>query len=359
MPRGVFGGSGSDALNQKEVCDEVIALTGKDASDVSVLYLGTATYDAEGAREKQTVRFREAGCEIVSLDIAETAPTFSAMRQSVSRADVVLVSGGNTLYAVDRWKSIGMDVLLREAMQRGVVLSGGSAGAVCWFDGAHSDSADPSTFKKNRTGTSSVGGMEGSGAEEAESEAVESWEYIRVDGLAFFPGLVCPHYDRRQSNGVLRADDFAGMVKVRGGENGLGIDHWAYIVLDGETYRVGAVPGKGGSQLEGGGFSEKGEGTPGVWHVSARPLSDSEVDEKVSVKREQLPRTGPASLLLRPAASIEKDPRVDIVRKLNPIPPVSEALQARELQATLGGASEVGDIQNIKSVGAFDILSKL
>ena len=53
----------------------------------------------------------------------------------VAGADVILVSGGNTLYAMDLWKAVGLVSLLQEAMERGAVLTGGSAGAICWFDG--------------------------------------------------------------------------------------------------------------------------------------------------------------------------------------------------------------------------------
>jgi dipeptidase E len=33
-------------------------------------------------------------------------------------------------------------------MQNGTIMAGGSCGAMCWFDGGHSDSADPASFRK-------------------------------------------------------------------------------------------------------------------------------------------------------------------------------------------------------------------
>lgn len=47
----------------------------------------------------------------------------------MEKADIILVSGGNTLYAVDRWTYLGLDELLRGAAHRGKVMAGGSAGA--------------------------------------------------------------------------------------------------------------------------------------------------------------------------------------------------------------------------------------
>ena len=61
----------------------------------------------------------------------------------VKDADIILVSGGNTLFAIDRWVKIGLAPLLKAAAARGAVLTGGSAGAICWFDSGHSDSMDP------------------------------------------------------------------------------------------------------------------------------------------------------------------------------------------------------------------------
>eukprot|EP01047_Picozoa_sp_COSAG01_P078742 COSAG01_NODE_14668_length_1423_cov_2.196375_2_plen_109_part_00 len=69
------------------------------------------------------------------------------MRDLFDAADIIAVSGGNTLFGVNRWKRLGVDTMLREASERGAVMVGGSAGAICWFDGGHSDSFDPTTVR--------------------------------------------------------------------------------------------------------------------------------------------------------------------------------------------------------------------
>ena len=61
-------GSGSDGMNEEEVAAEILRLTGKEQP--TVLYLGAATYDLPGPRARQTVRFEEAGCVVMSLDLA-------------------------------------------------------------------------------------------------------------------------------------------------------------------------------------------------------------------------------------------------------------------------------------------------
>ncbi len=69
------------------------------------------------------------------------------------------------------------------------MLAGGSAGAICWFDGGHSDSMDPASFKEAMmVGASPGAQMAGEGAAEstegggADAEAAQmipkaSWEY--------------------------------------------------------------------------------------------------------------------------------------------------------------------------------------
>lgn len=54
--------------------------------------------------------------------------------------DGIVCSGGNTLNQQAIWKAQGIDVVLREAWDRGIVLGGASAGSLCWFDEGTTDS---------------------------------------------------------------------------------------------------------------------------------------------------------------------------------------------------------------------------
>ena len=124
------------------------------------------------------------------------------MEQLVNNADVIVVSGGNSLFACDRWNKIGLTPLLRNAMNRGAVLSGGSAGCICWFDAGHSDSADPDSYKAAMLAAAS--GLNKDESSEAPEGEAKPWSYIRIPCLGFLPGLICVHHDKIQSNGVLR-----------------------------------------------------------------------------------------------------------------------------------------------------------
>lgn len=230
MLRGVFAGAGAAMFCELQVVDATLALTKKAAAEVQVLYLGTATYDLPEPRKKQTSCFTERGATVISLDVASVTPSEEDVATALRGADVIIVSGGNTLYAMDRWHAAKVVEPLRRAMERGATLCGGSAGAGCWFDGLHSDSMDPETYR------ACMLEGKGGGAEGEDASTGKAWPYVRVSGLAFLPGLVCPHHDRVQSNGVLRATDFDGMLARHPGETGLCIDHFAALVIEGDSY---------------------------------------------------------------------------------------------------------------------------
>lgn len=124
--------------------------------------------------------------------------SYADMENNCRMADIIIVSGGNTLYAIDKWHSVGLAPLLVSAAKRGAVLSGGSAGAICWFDAGHSDSGDPDTYKDAmmREAAGAVEGTDESSDAPADGANVKSWVYMRVPCLGLFPGLVCPHADK-------------------------------------------------------------------------------------------------------------------------------------------------------------------
>lgn len=85
------------------------------------------------------------------------------LRELVLAQDVVFVGGGNTANMLAVWRLHGVDEILREAWEAGIVLAGVSAGSICWFEAGVTDS-----FR-------------------AELDGLEC--------LGFLPGSNCPHYD--------------------------------------------------------------------------------------------------------------------------------------------------------------------
>jgi dipeptidase E len=223
-----------------------------------------------------------------------------------------MVSGGNTLFAVDRWRRTKAVEPLQQAMRRGAVLCGGSAGAGCWFDALHSDSMDPNTYRTaTLAGLGTIAG--GTDASGASSGAPSQWEYIRVPGLGFLPGLLCPHHDQTQSNGKRRSSDFSEMLRRHPGETGLAIDHFAALVISGGKYRVLSLPGRPGSFAPRDGSSASGGTSPACWLKTV-------ADDGVTIEERALRdgERGSLTELLRPAQGVVDDPRIEVARAENP-----------------------------------------
>jgi peptidase E len=124
-----------------------------EEKEIRLVYLGTATYDKNDAFEAQTHAYsRLSNCKVIKLEVSEAAQknlSHDEIRDVIDSAHVIMVSGGNTLYAVKRWKQLKIDAMIRNCViQKNPppVLCGGSAGAICWFEYGHSDSMDPTTF---------------------------------------------------------------------------------------------------------------------------------------------------------------------------------------------------------------------
>ena len=65
------------------------------------------------------------------------------LREVVLGQDAVYVTGGNTANLLALWRLHGLDIVLREAWNAGVVMAGMSAGAICWFEACTTDSFGP------------------------------------------------------------------------------------------------------------------------------------------------------------------------------------------------------------------------
>lgn len=99
--------------------------------------------------------------ELTELSFYPWPPDY--LRELALRSDVIVVCGGNTANMLAVWRLHGFDRILREAWEAGVVLTGWSAGMICWFEASVTDSFGPQ-----------LEGMR--------------------DGLGFLPGSACPHY---------------------------------------------------------------------------------------------------------------------------------------------------------------------
>lgn len=67
-------------------------------------------------------------------------PSQKTWEEAVMGMDAIIVGGGSTLNMMAIWKAQGIDTVLKKAYDKGIVMSGGSAGSLCWFLGGSTDS---------------------------------------------------------------------------------------------------------------------------------------------------------------------------------------------------------------------------
>ena len=114
-------------------------LTGKPRP--KLLYLPTASADSPTGI---ITWFRN--CASLNVEPSVQESFIASSRQTRSWEDVflsvdgIVCSGGNTLNQQAIWKAQGIDIVLKEAWDRGIVLGGASAGSLCWFEEGTTDS---------------------------------------------------------------------------------------------------------------------------------------------------------------------------------------------------------------------------
>jgi peptidase E len=116
----------------------LVGLTGKERP--RMLYVGTASAEDPTQALRAYDTFGRLA-EISRLDFFPWPP--EDLRSTVLDQDLIFVGGGNSANMLAIWRLHGVDRLLREAFEDGIVLSGSSAGGLIWFDSGVTDSFGP------------------------------------------------------------------------------------------------------------------------------------------------------------------------------------------------------------------------
>ena len=186
--------------------DYMLALA--DAVEPRVCLLPTASGDPA----EQIAAFRSSlgrsPCRLSHVSLFRLETESVDLERHLLAQDLIYVGGGSMLNLLAIWRAHGIDRVLRRCWERGIVLAGQSAGAMCWFEGGVTRSAGPARV---------------------------------VEGLGFVPGILSVHYhrddDRRRAL-IARA--------AEGGPRGYGIDDGAGILIRGAD-AVAAVRARDGA----------------------------------------------------------------------------------------------------------------
>jgi len=193
-----LGGGGFSTASEPGLDTYLLDQTCKP--DPRIGFVGTASGDAESYLLKFYSRFGKLDCRPSHLPLFRRTPDLESW---ILGQDVVFVGGGNTKSMLAVWESWGLPEILRRAAEAGTILSGVSAGAICWFEWGLTDSAS------DRLGP--------------------------IACLGFVPESCCPHYSGEPE----RRPSYESMVAEKEIVPGYAIDDGAGLhVVDGAPRRI-------------------------------------------------------------------------------------------------------------------------
>lgn len=205
------GGGFTEEPDNPALDDYVLDACGRERP--RVLFLPTAGGDNPSYVVKFYSAFSGGHCDPSHLALFNR--TIDDARRLLLAQDVIYVGGGNTVNLLAVWRAHGIDAILREAWERGVVLAGLCAGSMCWFEGGVT-----AAF-----GTRLV---------------------TLGDGLGLLPGSNCPHYRSRRDAYMGALSD--GLVPGLAADDGVAlhfVDRRLAAVVssreDRRAYRVGVA----------------------------------------------------------------------------------------------------------------------
>ena len=193
-----IGGGGFGRNPQQSLIEQYILDQAK-SNRPKILFIPTATGELDSYIVNFYKVFSKLQCTPNHLSFFKRTPD---LQKLIADQDVIFVGGGNTKSMLAVWREWQLDECLRNAYNEGVVMSGVSAGAICWFKHGITD----------------------------------SWESeLKVmPCLEFIDGVCCPHYDeepeRRPTTKTLLTNNiYQEVIGIEGG--------CALHIKDGEIFK--------------------------------------------------------------------------------------------------------------------------
>ncbi len=134
-----------------------------NAKHPKVCFIPTATGDNGDYKVSFYKVFTELDCKPSHIDLFKRTID---LKEHIYNQDIIYVGGGNTRSMLGVWKEWGLDLILKKAYDKGIIMSGVSAGAICWFEKGITDSL--------------------------------ASDLSIMNCLGFLKGTCCPHYDEEK-----------------------------------------------------------------------------------------------------------------------------------------------------------------
>ena len=178
------GGFGRSIHNTK--IDQYI-INQSSSEKPNVCFIPTASAEDKAYTVNFYAVYSKLNCNPTHINFFQRTPRLDSL---INKQDIIFVGGGNTKSMLAVWREWKLDKLLLKAYNRGAILCGVSAGAICWF----------------RQGIT------------------DSWasNLNVMDCLDFLPECCCPHYDgeadRRPSvHDMIKNNKFSSCLAVEDG----------------------------------------------------------------------------------------------------------------------------------------------
>lgn len=192
-----------------EIDKKMIKLTGKEHP--KIVFIGAAHGDDESRFLVIKNYFNnDFGCDVENLNLIDDTkrPSADKIKEIIFNADIVYVGGGNVTYLMNILKNTGVDELLRQAYNKGIIMAGNSAGGCVWFEYYGNDEDDDfngtfDTFKPKKA-------------------------------LGLVRGYFEPHWNEKPEEGIDKESVSKNAVQcmlAREGISGYGVDEGAAIMV--------------------------------------------------------------------------------------------------------------------------------
>jgi len=214
---GLSDSAGLDGHGAPLLLSYAATLTG--ARTPKICILNTASGDDSGAYSRSYQLLGAIGGRLTHLQLFPM-PNAADPEDLLLSQDMVFVGGGSVANMLAVWRVHGVDLIMRRAWQAGVVLSGISAGAICWFTSGTTDSfgADLRPF------TGGLGLLEASYCPHYNSEPCRRPLYQSlIADRSLPPGIACD--DGAAAHFV--DDTLAGIVADASGPRGYSVSRSA------------------------------------------------------------------------------------------------------------------------------------
>ena len=132
-----IGGAGLSTEGDTPLLETyILGLAG--AATPKICFLGTASGDTETSIDRFYDAYTRLPCTPTHLSLYK--PSTNDLAGLLLDQEIIYVGGGSTRNLLALWREWGVDTIMRDAYERGIVLCGVSAGSICWFEQGTTDS---------------------------------------------------------------------------------------------------------------------------------------------------------------------------------------------------------------------------